>query len=623
MGTPRKADDDADSPTNPPRRHSSREFRRRNDSHESSPSQGAAVQSAPTPPQRQRSTASNGSGRGVRKSPSSSGKAKVGTVTSPEEASRNGRPDGTRTPKKSSPGSAGAMNKRSTRKSQSSPESVLPRNVTSTTSDEIDLDVGKTGSNGDDSSREKSAQRKPALRSTRSGSGRRGSGATEVEDSSPTNGNARKAKVDAEDGSHRNDDNDGYTTDNNKISPTNHQSPVKEITFLSTDNDNNGQFGGDDLNNNMRPSHRSRHHHHHRHHSLDHAHHHHKKKLRKAPPDLDEDTFRVVKEYLEDINHNQTLFNPLGDDDVAAFMLRMYHISSRQTEYQHHLFSTGVGNSDDAYGMNSDDDDSSLFFEILAEEEEHSIGNELFKAIAADIREKRRDDDFELDNRTLNWIKRAAGLCRSSASLARRDAIRQSKLSSAAAAAAAASPGEADADGGDGNETNSRRLVMKTRTAARQSRVAKRQRGLKLLTDALDEIEDEFGPFPAPKPKRKKVVAVVPPPPLPKPTVSAQQQKEKPKQAKASKRQRDAFQAEDESLKKKKKVKKEPPLIATIRRKHNLQHAVLMNGTVVFSLKNIVISKVILSGVKVYDAHSKNPFSAVSTWLTCFFARYH
>lgn len=216
-----------------------------------------------------------------------------------------------------------------------------------------------------------------------------------------------------------------------------------------------------------------------------------KKKLRRAPDDLDETTMQRLKTYLTDTKYLPRTI--LDDDEVNNFMVRVGKAAERQAEYHTHL----LGESDAS--------DASLYAEILADETEYAVGHEFFKEVSAALKEE--SSDFEPDLRTMSWVKRAAGLHRSSAELQ----MRESSLA------------EADA-----------KSAMKTRTSTRKARVEKREKGIKELVAALDEIEEESGPF-VPrkrKPKKKAIASPVTPPPKSAPSPYEADDDEPPKAVK-------------------------------------------------------------------------------------------
>lgn len=176
---------------------------------------------------------------------------------------------------------------------------------------------------------------------------------------------------------------------------------------------------------------------------------HRRKRARTAPFDLDEATLQAVKGYLS----SQDMCITLQDDELTHFMIRLNHIASRQADYQHHL----LGDSDDS--------ETSFFMEILAEEEHYGLAHEVFKTMIQKIRNNR--SDLSLDLKTLNWLKKAAGLHRAKTETAAREHAMKADPS----------------------------RMMKTRTASRRSREQKRGGDLRILCEAVDEIEKDLGPF--------------------------------------------------------------------------------------------------------------------------------
>jgi hypothetical protein len=179
---------------------------------------------------------------------------------------------------------------------------------------------------------------------------------------------------------------------------------------------------------------------------------------RKLPNELDEGTLQAVKTYLADnINGDEVL----DEVEMVAFMVRMDRAATEQTRYQQKL----VGDSDE--------EDDELYCDILAEEEEHALGQSFFKSVVHKV--KKQDDDLTLDKGTLDWIRRAAGLQKNN-----------NVVHSRQTANASREPGVA------GTRMSARRY---TRGMATNSRTQKRKKDMRHLTDAVDELEKEFGPF--------------------------------------------------------------------------------------------------------------------------------
>jgi hypothetical protein len=188
---------------------------------------------------------------------------------------------------------------------------------------------------------------------------------------------------------------------------------------------------------------------------------------RKSPNELDEDTLQAVKTYLsENINGDEVL----DEIELVSFMLRMDRLSTEQTRYQQKL----VGDSDE------EDDD--LYNDILAEEEEHALGQSFFKSMVHKV--KKQNDDISLDRGTLDWIRRAAGLQKNNLLVHSRQT-----------ASASQEPGVA------ATRMSAKRY---TRGMAKTSRTQKRKKDMRHLTDAVDELEKEFGPFERKRPEKRK-----------------------------------------------------------------------------------------------------------------------
>jgi hypothetical protein len=191
--------------------------------------------------------------------------------------------------------------------------------------------------------------------------------------------------------------------------------------------------------------------------------------IRKSPNELDESTLQAVKTYLsENINGDEVL----DEVELVSFMLRMDRLSTEQTRYQQKL----VGDSDE--------EDDELYNDILAEEEEHALGQSFFKSMVHKV--KKQNDEISLDKGTLDWIRRAAGLQKNNLLVHSRQTATASR--------------EPGATGVTATRMSAKRY---TRGMAKTSRTQKRKKDMRHLTDAVDELEKEFGPFERKRPEKR------------------------------------------------------------------------------------------------------------------------
>ncbi|CAB9499310.1 PHD and ring finger domains 1 [Seminavis robusta] len=184
------------------------------------------------------------------------------------------------------------------------------------------------------------------------------------------------------------------------------------------------------------------------------------------PDYLDKSTVKSIRSYLNDFDPTTAL----DEDDICNLMIK----TDRNVEYRARYYSNPL---DDLM------DEDQMYKEFHKEEEEYLVGHDFVKAMSKSLYASRNRG---LDKRTLNWVKRAAGLKRpdyhSPHSALGRD--------------------DEDSDDNDGKRKAPRRY---TRGMARTTRIKKKEEfafmdnlGLKSLLDAVEEMEPTAGPYPVP-----------------------------------------------------------------------------------------------------------------------------
>lgn len=191
-------------------------------------------------------------------------------------------------------------------------------------------------------------------------------------------------------------------------------------------------------------------------------------KSRYAMPDyLDRSTINAIKSYLTDFDANAEL----DEDEIVQLMTK----ADRNVEHRARYYSNPLDDFVDEERMHKD---------FKKEEEEHLVGHDFMRTMSTSLNAKRRR---ALDKRTINWVKKAAGLNRKDyhtphSALGRDDH-------------------DSDDPGGGGRSAPrryTRGMAKTTRIKKQEEFVFKDNLGLKSLLDAIEELEPESGPYPVP-----------------------------------------------------------------------------------------------------------------------------
>lgn len=191
-------------------------------------------------------------------------------------------------------------------------------------------------------------------------------------------------------------------------------------------------------------------------------------KSRYAMPDyLDRSTINAIKNYLTDFDANAEL----DEDEIVQLMTK----ADRNVEHRARYYSNPLDDMVDEERIHKD---------FKKEEEEYLVGHDFMKAMSASLNAKRRR---ALDKRTINWVKKAAGLNRKDYhtphSALGRDDHDSDDLGSG---------------GGSAPRRYTRGMAKTTRIKKQEEFVFKDNLGLKSLLDAIEELEPESGPYPVP-----------------------------------------------------------------------------------------------------------------------------
>jgi hypothetical protein len=182
---------------------------------------------------------------------------------------------------------------------------------------------------------------------------------------------------------------------------------------------------------------------------------------------LDESTLKVLGNYLRSGNFARST---LEEEEFALFSYKTSQYTSERTRYRQDLLG----------------DDEELYDRVYSEEEYYALGNEFYKKVVTESQDMAGGPKIQMHNKTVNWVKKAAGLQRPYDPL-------EHHLS--------------DSDGGETDETNAAPRRRLTRGMARntivkrgQERMRKEAEGVSALAMAVQELEKERGrPFPSSK----------------------------------------------------------------------------------------------------------------------------
>ena len=186
------------------------------------------------------------------------------------------------------------------------------------------------------------------------------------------------------------------------------------------------------------------------------------------PDYLDRRTLKGIKSYLENFDHKN---EELDEDEVVNFMTK----ADRNVENRVRYYSNPL---DDLI------DEENMVKSFYREEFDHMTGHDFMKEMTASLQDRKCRKG--VDKRTLNWVKRAAGLNRKDYHTPH----------------SAGGGEDNDSDNPDGKRRAPKRY---TRSIARSTRIKKKEEflfkdniGIKSLLEAIEGMEDEAGPYPVP-----------------------------------------------------------------------------------------------------------------------------
>jgi DIRP len=187
------------------------------------------------------------------------------------------------------------------------------------------------------------------------------------------------------------------------------------------------------------------------------------------PDYLDRSTVKRIRSYLIDFGASNDA-GYLQEDEIYQLMIK----ADRNVEHRARYYSNPL---DDLV------DEEKMYKDFYKEEEEYLVGHDFMKEMTFKIQQTKRG---AMDKRTLNWVKRAAGL----------------KRKDYHSPHAAVGRDDEESDDNEGTRKAPRRY---TRGMARNTRIKKKEEfmfmdslGLKSLLDAVEEMEPTSGPYPVP-----------------------------------------------------------------------------------------------------------------------------
>ena len=189
---------------------------------------------------------------------------------------------------------------------------------------------------------------------------------------------------------------------------------------------------------------------------------------------LDDATLEAIKTFLQT---EKGWKDHLDDEDVVSFSVQSSRYANERTRYRQNLLE----------GSDMDEGETS-FDRVYKEEENYALGNEFFKQVVRSSQSLAESSalsgKFQMHKRTVNWLKRAAGLQRPYDPLEHQGNQSDSD--------------DVETDGG--GDTAPRRLtrgmVRNTRYKRRQEKIRQETQGIRDLLSAIEGLEIERGlPF--------------------------------------------------------------------------------------------------------------------------------
>jgi hypothetical protein len=176
---------------------------------------------------------------------------------------------------------------------------------------------------------------------------------------------------------------------------------------------------------------------------------------------LDSDTLVYLREALVRPD-NPALNVHLNDDEIMHFLMKV----DRDAQHLAHLQG----------GSHPEESDGSLLDELVAQSEDLALGREVFHKAVSAVHRKHLGST---DRKTIEWVRKASGLGKHKIDHFFRE----------------------NADALHARSGNGTRF---TRNMAKSTREERREKGLGLLLEAVNELEDQLGPYPPFKPKKRK-----------------------------------------------------------------------------------------------------------------------
>jgi hypothetical protein len=215
--------------------------------------------------------------------------------------------------------------------------------------------------------------------------------------------------------------------------------------------------------------------------------------LSKPKSTLDDTTLQAIKNYLTQ-GITQDI---LEEEEVTMNAVKTSRYANERIRYRQNVFEGS---------FDPEGDDETSYELVCRKEESYAIANDFFKSVTLEAHQRYIEsmegdaaaEDFEMDRRTLNWLKKAAGMVRPYDPLDT-EQQQQPNLSEDEEL-------EGDGDESEGDNKSpplataaprrmTRGLARSTRVKRREERIRIETQGLTALMEAIGELESERGPF--------------------------------------------------------------------------------------------------------------------------------
>lgn len=205
---------------------------------------------------------------------------------------------------------------------------------------------------------------------------------------------------------------------------------------------------------------------------------------KKSPPKgnkkLDNPTLQAIKTYL---NRPHLWQDALEEEDVTNFSLKTSRYANERTRYRQHL----LEDEDMVLG-------ETFYDRVYREEESYALANDFFRNVvheASLLAQEEEDQQHVMEKRTINWLKKAAGLQRPYDPLDPQQ--QQQKAYGSDSGDELEGAGGIDETTGTAPRRMTRGKARNIRVQRRLERIKQETQGLRDLVGAISELETERG----------------------------------------------------------------------------------------------------------------------------------